>query len=113
MMAYLKINQDLLTKEAAVQLKAICPFGAIMEEEGRLRISPGCRMCRLCVKNGPEGVILWMEERDSTVIDKKGWRGIAVYVEHTFGKVHPVTLELIGKARELAAVTGHRFTAFL
>ena len=33
--------------------------------------------------------------------------GIAVYVDHVDGKVHPVTLELLGKARELSKVTGH------
>ena len=31
----------------------------------------------------------------------------AVYVDHVDGKVHPVTLELLGKARELSKVTGH------
>ncbi len=29
--------------------------------------------------------------------------GIAVYVEHHNGNIHPVTYELIGKAREMAS----------
>jgi electron transfer flavoprotein alpha subunit len=32
-----------------------------------------------------------------------GWSGIAVYIDHTAGTLHPVSAELIGKARELAA----------
>ena len=40
-------------------------------------------------------------------MDKKEWRGIAVYAEHDGESIHPVTLELLGKARELAEGIGH------
>ena len=60
-MAKLKVNQGRVTKEAAEQLKELCPFGAISEEDGKLSVSSGCRMCRLCVKKGPAGVMEWVE----------------------------------------------------
>ena len=40
-------------------------------------------------------------------IDKSQWNGIAVYVDHVDGEIHPVTYELIGKARELASKINH------
>ena len=43
-------------------------------------------------------------ETNEIQVDKSLWKGIGVYVDHVEGVIHPVTLELIGKARELAAV---------
>ena len=101
-MAYLEINQDKVTTESAKQLQALCPFGAITGQGKSLSITAACRMCRLCVKKGPEGVVRWVEEEAPASVDKKEWRGIAVYAEHDGESIHPVTLELLGKARELA-----------
>ena len=79
----------------------ICPFGAMENINGKIEINSACRLCKLCVKRGA-GVFEFVEEA-TTEIDKSAWRGIAVYVDHVGGKIHPVTYELIGKARELAA----------
>ena len=106
-MAYLEINQDKVTTESAKQLQALCPFGAITGQGKSLSITAACRMCRLCVKKGPEGVVRWVEEEAPASVDKKEWRGIAVYAEHDGESIHPVTLELLGKARELAEQIGH------
>jgi len=40
-------------------------------------------------------------------VDKSLWRGICVYADCSGGTIHRVTFELIGKAKELAQVTGH------
>ncbi|EIW27005.1 Electron transfer flavoprotein alpha/beta-subunit, partial [Pelosinus fermentans A11] len=47
-----------------------------------------------------------MEDVKKTAVNKDEWKGIAVYADHVDGAVHPVTYELIGKAKEMAAVTG-------
>ena len=39
--------------------------------------------------------------------------GVAVFADFAHGRLHPVTLELLGKAQELAAVTGHPVYALL
>ena len=39
------------------------------------------------------------------------WSGILVYIECYRGKIRPVSLELIGKARELAAMSGDKVYA--
>ena len=105
-MAELRIHQERLDEDSIHQLIDICPFGAISCRDGKVEIDSGCRMCRLCVKKGPGGAVEYMETQEPG-INKDEWRAVAVYVEYNGKAVHPVTFELFGKARELAAVTGH------
>ncbi|MBE6559725.1 MAG: electron transfer flavoprotein subunit alpha/FixB family protein [Ruminococcaceae bacterium] len=111
-MGKLQINQNLVTSEHADALMKLCPFGAFSYADGKLDISSACKMCKMCVRKGPAGVVEYVEE-DTIGIDKSTWRGICVYVDHTGGKIHRVTYELIGKARELAKVTGHPVIALM
>lgn len=85
----------------------LCPFGALSVEGGKVSANAACKMCKLCVKNGPDGAAVFVEE-EVKKIDKSKWNGIAVYVDHDNGVIHPVTFELIGKARELADKIGHK-----
>ena len=111
-MGTLKINQNLVTADHAEALIKVCPFGAISYADGKLDISAACKMCKMCVRKGPAGVIEFVEE-EKQGIDKSLWRGICVYVDHAAGKIHRVTYELIGKAKELAKVTGHHVYALM
>lgn len=99
-MAKLVINQDKVGN--IDEIIKICPFGALENNNGELDINSSCKMCKLCVKKGPKGAIEYIEE-ERVLIDKSKWKGIAVYVDHVDGDIHPVTFELIGKARELAS----------
>ncbi|MBQ7400926.1 MAG: FAD-binding protein [Lentisphaeria bacterium] len=100
-MAQIRIHQD---KAAGKQeaLAKLCPFGAIEVADGQLSISAACKMCRLCIKKG-DGVFEFVEDEVKPAVEKSQWRGIAVVAEVEDGSIHPVTLELIGKAKELAA----------
>jgi electron transfer flavoprotein alpha subunit len=100
-MGKLLIHQDLVNEEIAEKLVNLCPFGSIEYKDGKIDIDAGCKMCRLCVKKGPNGVIEFVEE-PAPKVDKGAYKGIAVYVDHVEGEIHPVTYELIGKAKELA-----------
>ncbi len=104
-MSHIRIHMDKIADTAAA--KALCPFGAIEEEPGGgLAIGAGCRMCRACVRGG--GGAFEFVDDSAPGVDKSAWRGIAVVAELSpEGKVHPVALELLGKARELAAAIGH------
>ena len=104
-MPRLEIHQEKITDKEA--LISICPFGALEEKDGKVTINAACKMCRLCVKKGPAGAVEYVEDEAKPAIDKSRWKGIAVYVDHVDGEIHPVTYELIGKARELAAVIHH------
>jgi electron transfer flavoprotein alpha subunit len=109
------LREDIMAKLVVNQAKVgniedlikICPFGALEEKDGYLQISEACKMCKLCVKKGPEGAIEYVEDEVKEAIDKSLWNGIAVYADHIDGVIHPVTYELIGKAKELAAKINH------
>ncbi|MBI6871454.1 FAD-binding protein [Clostridium aciditolerans] len=101
-MGKLIVNAEKLTPSIIEDLVKICPFSAIEEKDGKIEINAGCKMCKLCVKKGPAGVMEFVEE-EIVQIDKSLWKGVAVYVDHVEGDIHPVTYELIGKGRELAS----------
>jgi len=104
------IAQDKIDRAAAEALVGLCPFHAIEydEKEKRLSINAGCKNCRLCVKKGPPGAIVWKEEAPKRSVDKAAWRGVAVFAQLRLdGTPHPVAFELLGKARALAQATGH------
>jgi electron transfer flavoprotein alpha subunit len=102
-MGKLICNQDKVNQSNIDELVKVCPFGAIEYKEGKIEVNAACKMCKICVKKGPAGVMEFVET-ETVKIDKSLWKGIGVYVDHVEGEIHPVTMELIGKARELAAV---------
>lgn len=102
-MGNLICNQEKLNESNIQELIKVCPFGAIEYINGKIEINAGCKMCKLCIKNGPKGVMEFIE-KENVLVDKNLWKGISVYVDHVDGDIHPVTMELIGKAKELAAV---------
>jgi electron transfer flavoprotein alpha subunit len=103
-MPYLRIHHNNITPEIAEALCGLCPFSAISYRGGRLAIDAGCRMCGICTDEGPVGAVT-LEDGEEHAVDKSEWSGIAVFAEYRKGAVHPVTMELIGKARELADMT--------
>ncbi len=102
-MGKLICHQEKVNESNINELIKICPFGALENNNGKVEVNAGCKMCRLCVKKGPAGVMEFIEEKVEE-IDKSLWKGIAIYVDHVEGNIHPVTMELIGKAKELAKV---------
>lgn len=103
-MGYIKINNDKINKEVAQQLKDLCPFNAFDYIDTYLSINAACKVCKICIKKGPEGVCELVED-DSPKIDKNAYTGIAVYIQQRDNKAHPVSFELLGKALELAKKT--------
>lgn len=112
-MGKLVINQNFVTDETVKELKKVCPFNAFDYDGNELVINASCRSCKQCVKRGPSGVITYVEEKEVITIDKNEWKGLTVFVELEFGKVHPVVYELIGKAKELAEKINHPLYAIM
>lgn len=110
-MAELLIKHELINSENARTLEKICPFGAISYNQEKLEISSACKMCKLCVKKG--GGLIEYKEDEVSGVDKSLWKGICVYVDHRERNIHRVTCELLGKARELAKVTGDEVYALV
>lgn len=109
-MSAIQIKQNRIhDKEAAI---ALCPFGAIVEEDESLIITAACKMCRICIKSGPEGAFtLHISDKESR--DYSDWKHIAVFGEVQEGRIHPVTFELIGKALELSKKVSTSVSVYL
>ena len=84
-----------------------CPFGAIDIVNDKIEMNSACKMCKICVKKCPCNAITFVNEQTAAAINKEEWKGIMVFVDHIEGEIHPVTLELIGKAKELAKKINH------
>ena len=106
------IHQEKITPALGEKLVSLSPFGAITYQEGKVSVGMGCKLCKLCVKKG-EGAVTFEEEAVAHKIDKSAYSGIVVFCEHFKGRIHNVTFELLGKARELASVTGHKVMALM
>ena len=83
---------------------------AIAYEDGKLEVTDGCRLCGICVKLAPEIMAI---EAAKKSLDKNTWRGVAVFAEMVGDALHCVVPELVGKARQLAQVTGQPVLALL
>ena len=112
-MRKLVVDQSKVTFDIAQELINVCPFGAIEYKDGKLVVNAACKTCGICAKRGPQGVMQIIEEKEGPTINKDEWRGVCVYIELELENVHPVSYELIGKARELAEVTKHPVYAVL
>lgn len=78
-----------------------CPFQAIEKSDNEIFINAACKLCKLCIKHCPQQAISIQDVKQS--VNKVDWTGILIYAEYFEGKVHPVTLELLGIGRQLAA----------
>ncbi|MEA1987093.1 MAG: FAD-binding protein [Candidatus Marinimicrobia bacterium] len=102
-MAYIKVNQqNVKSKKEAIE---ICPFNAIESQNDKIVINSACKMCKICINQMPE--IYEFVEGKKIILNKDEWKGIVVYVDHVEGNIHPVTYELIGKAKQLAKKINH------
>lgn len=111
-MGKIVINNNIVTEDIGKSSIKLCPFNAIEYLNGTLSINEACKMCKLCVKKGYDGVFTFVDEIVEA-IDKSKWVGVTVFIEHNEGEIHPVSFELIGKAKELAAVINHPVYAVL
>lgn len=62
-----------------------------------------CTLCGACVEACPLDAIL-IRKKTEIQIDKSEYKGLWVYAEQRDGVIAPVTLELLGKGRELARI---------
>ena len=89
-----------------------CPFGAIDMKDGKPELNAACKVCGVCVRACSEKAILRLETKTATV-DKSQWHDILVFAEVSGGRLHPVSLELIGKGLELAKNVNYQVKAVL
>ena len=89
-----------------------CPYGAIDFKEGKAAILEQCTSCGACVDVCKNSAI----ETDAApreIPDFSNRQGVWVFAEQRGGKLAKVSLELLGKARELAQELDQEVSAVL
>ncbi len=80
-----------------------CPYGAIEMAEDTASITAACTLCGACVSVCPDEAII-REIPPARGMDTSDYRGIWVVAELDEDRLASVTLELLGKGRELADI---------
>jgi electron transfer flavoprotein alpha subunit len=89
-----------------------CPFGAIEIVEKKAVISNRCTLCGSCLEACKFNAINFKRDKKESS-DLSEYKGIWVFVEQRYGKLKSVSLELLGKAKELSVVLNTKVTAVL
>lgn len=89
-----------------------CPYGAIEMREDKAYILERCTSCGVCLEVCKEKAIL-SDMEPKVVPDFSDRKGVWVFAEQRGGKLAPVSLELLGKAQELAGQLKEEVSALL
>ncbi len=92
-------------------LKA-CPYGAVEMRGDKAHILDRCTSCGACLEVCKQKAVQ-SDMAPRAVPDFSDWRGVWVFAEQRDGVLHPVSLELLGKALDLAAEIGQEVAAVL
>ncbi len=92
-------------------LKA-CPYGALEFRDEKASVLDRCTFCGACLSVCKQGA-LHSDIEPREVPDFSDRKGVWVFAEQRGGKLSPVTLELLGKARRLAGELGQEVCAVL
>ena len=89
-----------------------CPYGAIEMKDGKAHILEQCTSCGACIEVCKEKAIQ-TDVQPRTIPDFSDRKGVWVFAEQTRGKLNRVSLELLGKAQELAGTLNQNVSALL
>lgn len=82
-----------------------CPYAAIEMIEDKAIITEMCNLCKACLSSCPEGAIEEIVENSEFQVPSSEltqYKGVWVFAEQRRGKLHDVSLELLGEGRRLA-----------
>lgn len=92
-------------------LKA-CPYGAVELKEEKATILERCTSCGACLEVCKENAII-TDAEPRTIPDFSDRKGVWVFAEQREGKLRKTSLQLLGKAQELASVLNQDISALL
>jgi electron transfer flavoprotein alpha subunit len=98
---------------ACGQCVEVCPFGVLRLEGEELVIGEGCNLCGACVEVCEVEALALPETQGPAPRPGVPPDGVWVFAEQRRGELAPVTAELLGEARRLAAVLGVKVAAVL
>lgn len=83
-----------------------CPFGALVMENGKAKVTDACTSCGACVDSCPTKAITLDAPAAKAPVAGVDAKGVWVFVEQRDGKIRNVSLELVGEGRKLADELG-------
>jgi electron transfer flavoprotein alpha subunit/NAD-dependent dihydropyrimidine dehydrogenase PreA subunit len=89
-----------------------CPYGAVEMTDGKAHVLERCTSCGACLEACKQKAI----QTDATpkvIPDFSDRQGVWVFAEQRGGQLSPVSLELLGKAQELASALKQDVSALL
>ena len=89
-----------------------CPYGAVLIKDGKARILERCTSCGACTEVCREKAVQ-TDVEPKAIPDFSDRKGVWVFAEQREGKLTHVTLELLGKAQELAGLLNQDVSALL
>lgn len=89
-----------------------CPYGAVEMKDGKAHILERCTSCGACLAACKQKAIL-SDIKPRVIPDFSDRKGVWVFAEQRDGKLAPVSLELLGKAQELAQQLKQEVSAVL
>ncbi len=89
-----------------------CPYDAMEIKDGKAHIGDRCTSCGACMEACRKEAIL-TDAQPKAIPDFSDRTGVWVFAEQRGGKLNRVSVELLGKAQELAKELNHKVTAVL
>jgi len=89
-----------------------CPYGAVEMKDGKAHILDRCTSCGACLEVCKQKA-LRSDAKPREIPDFSDRKGVWVFAEQREGALNKVSLELLGKARDLASALGQEVAALL
>jgi len=89
-----------------------CPYEGVEMQDGKAHILERCTSCGACIESCKQKAIL-TDAKPREIPDFSDRKGVWVFAEQRDGALHPVSLELLGKAGELAESLNQDVSAVL
>jgi len=89
-----------------------CPYGAIEMKDGKAHLLDRCTSCGACLASCKQTAIQ-TDAESKQIPDFTDRKGVWVFAEQKNGSLNKVSLELLGKARELGDRLGQDVSALL
>ena len=90
-----------------------CPYGAIQMVDKIACFTDDCNQCGACVDSCKFSAIYYDSPQERIKMDTSQFKGVSVFIEQHRGTIKGVSLELVGKATELAKDLGVDVTAII